>query len=49
MANPIWALLLLIPLNIIISQFVIQREEEYLERTFEEDYKRYKAKVRRWI
>jgi len=49
MVNSIWALLLLIPINIIISRFVIQREEEYLERTFGEDYKRYKTRVRRWI
>ena len=49
MADSIWALLLLIPVNIIISRFVIRREEQYLAQTFGDEYERYRMKVRRWI
>ena len=48
-ANSIWALVLLIPINFIMSRFVIRREEEYLARTFGGEYERYKMNVRRWI
>jgi protein-S-isoprenylcysteine O-methyltransferase Ste14 len=49
MADSIWALLLLFPMTFIMTRFVIQREEDYLARTFGEDYERYKKSVRRWI
>jgi protein-S-isoprenylcysteine O-methyltransferase Ste14 len=49
MADSIWALLLLFPVTFIMTRFVIQREEDYLARTFGEDYERYKKSVRRWI
>jgi protein-S-isoprenylcysteine O-methyltransferase Ste14 len=48
-ANSIWALLLLFPVTLIMSRFVIRREEEYLARTFGEEYQHYKMTVRRWI
>jgi protein-S-isoprenylcysteine O-methyltransferase Ste14 len=48
-ANSIWALLLLFPVTLIMSLFVIRREEEYLARTFGEEYQHYKMTVRRWI
>jgi protein-S-isoprenylcysteine O-methyltransferase Ste14 len=48
-ANSIWTLLLLVPVTLIMSRFVIRREEDYLGRTFGEEYERYKANVRRWI
>ena len=47
--DSIWALLLLFPVTFIMTRFVIQREEDYLARTFGEDYERYKKSGRRWI
>lgn len=45
-----WWALALTPVVIWIMQVgVIVREEEYLERTFGEDYLRYKRQVRRWL
>ena len=43
------ALLLLAPVIVIIRMYVISREEAYLERTFGDEYRAYKARVRRWI
>lgn len=49
LANAFWALLLLVPLTFFMSRFVIRREEDYLSRTFGEEYQRYTARVRRWL
>jgi protein-S-isoprenylcysteine O-methyltransferase Ste14 len=49
LANSVWALGLLAPLLIVMQYGVIVREEQYLEMKFGEDYRRYKAAVRRWI
>lgn len=43
------ALAMLIPALIVMEFGVIRREERYLEAKFGEDYRRYKASVRRWI
>lgn len=48
-ANSLWALLMLFPVTLITSRFVIRREEEYLARAFGEKYENYRTKVRRWI
>lgn len=48
-ANALWALLLLPVTLLIINRGVIDREEQYLERKFGDQYLSYKAKVRRWI
>jgi protein-S-isoprenylcysteine O-methyltransferase Ste14 len=42
--------LALLPLVLIaIETQVIAREERYLEAKFGDDYRRYKAEVRRWL
>lgn len=48
-ANSLWALIMLFPVTLIMSRFVIRREEEYLARTFGEEYEHYQMCVRRWI
>ncbi len=44
-----WILLLLGPAVAVMHYGVIVREEAYLERTFGEEYLRYKNSVRRWV
>lgn len=44
-----WNLILLPILMIIVQQYIIKREEQYLERRFGQEYLDYKRKVRRWI
>ena len=47
--NSLWAILLLPLVVIVMQREVIGREEQYLERTFGEEYLTYKARVRRWV
>ena len=49
MTNSVWSLIMLFPITLFMSRLVIRREEEYLARTFGEEYERYKMNVRRWI
>ena len=44
-----WVLLLLIPVLVILQRGVVAREEDYLERQFGEAYRKYKARVPRWL
>lgn len=44
-----WSLLLLAPVLVTIDRLVIAREERYLERKFGGEYRRYRARVRRWL
>lgn len=44
-----WALILLPPLMAVLRYGVIAREERYLEAKFGDDYRAYKARVRRWL
>jgi protein-S-isoprenylcysteine O-methyltransferase Ste14 len=44
-----WTFLLIPALIIIITNYVIKREEKYLERAFGQTYLEYKKQVRRWI
>ena len=47
--NEAWVLVTLLPAISLMSFVVIPREERYLEALFGEEYKRYKASVRRWL
>ena len=46
--NSLWAILFLPIVLVVIQREVIGREEDYLERTFGEEYLAHKARVRRW-
>ncbi len=48
-ANSAWMLGLLVPTLVIMEIGVIRREERYLEAKFGDDYRAYKARVRRWL
>jgi protein-S-isoprenylcysteine O-methyltransferase Ste14 len=48
-ARALWVLVPLIAVLAVVDRGVIAREERYLERTFGEQYLRYKAQVRRWL
>jgi len=47
--NALWAMLLLPVALFVINRGVIDREEQYLERKFGEQYESYKKRVRRWL
>jgi protein-S-isoprenylcysteine O-methyltransferase Ste14 len=47
--NSLWPLLTLVPFAVVIRYGVIAREEAYLERKFGDVYRRYRARVRRWL
>ena len=45
----VWTLGMIVPVLVAMHVGVIFREERYLEAKFGEDYRRYKASVRRWL
>jgi protein-S-isoprenylcysteine O-methyltransferase Ste14 len=47
--NSLWAIALLPLALVVVHLTVIKREEWYLEQKFGEEYRAYKARVRRWI
>ena len=47
--NDLWLLMTLVPFALVIRYGVITREEAYLERRFGDVYRRYRARVRRWV
>jgi protein-S-isoprenylcysteine O-methyltransferase Ste14 len=47
--NSLWPLLTLAPVIVAVRRLVIDREERYLEAKFGEEYRAYKARVRRWV
>ena len=47
--NSAWPLILLPAVVLLVQRQVIAREEAYLEAKFGEEYRAYKARVRRWI
>lgn len=44
-----WVIFLMIPAIIIVRQEAILKEEALLEAQFGEEYRQYKARVRRWL
>ena len=44
-----WNLILLPLLVFIVQEYVIKREEKYLDRRFGQQYADYKKRVRRWL
>jgi protein-S-isoprenylcysteine O-methyltransferase Ste14 len=49
MANALWSLLLLPVVLVLMHFLVILPEERNLEQQFGEEYRAYKARVRRWL
>jgi protein-S-isoprenylcysteine O-methyltransferase Ste14 len=47
--DSLWLLMTLVPFFLVIRYGVVAREEAYLERKFGEVYRRYRARVRRWL
>ena len=47
--NSIWMLVMLVPSIYFIQIFSIKREEKLLEAKYGEEFRIYKARVRRWI
>jgi protein-S-isoprenylcysteine O-methyltransferase Ste14 len=47
--NSLFALIIFVPVLVVVDRTQTRREERYLEAIFNEEYRRYKSKVRRWI
>jgi protein-S-isoprenylcysteine O-methyltransferase Ste14 len=45
----VWVLVLIVPTVMILQRGVIAPEEAYLEQKFDDSYRRYKARVPRWL
>ena len=44
-----WLILLIVPSALVLHFGVVRREEDYLDRKFGEEYRRYKARVSRYV
>ena len=49
MLTSAWMLLLLVPVLIVLQRGVVEREEDYLQAKFGEAYRKYQARVPRWL
>jgi len=47
--DALWPLVTLLPMLAVVHWGIILREERYLEAKFGDEYRAYKARVRRWI
>src|SRR5215831_13825899 len=45
----LWLLIMLVPFALVIRYGVVAREEAYLERKFDDVYRGYRSRVRRWL
>jgi len=48
-SNSVWVVGMLVPTLVLVSYGVIAREERYMEGKFGDEYRRYRAAVRRWL
>lgn len=49
LAGAVWPLATLVPVLAVVRWRIVGREEQYLEERFGDEYRDYKARVRRWI
>jgi protein-S-isoprenylcysteine O-methyltransferase Ste14 len=49
MLTSAWMLILLVPVLIVLQRGVVEREEAYLQSKFGEAYRKYQARVPRWL
>jgi protein-S-isoprenylcysteine O-methyltransferase Ste14 len=49
LANSWWPLFIFSLVLFVVQRLVIEREERYLEEKFDEEYREYRARVRRWL
>jgi protein-S-isoprenylcysteine O-methyltransferase Ste14 len=49
LCDALWPLMTLVPLLVVVHGRIILREERYLESRFGDEYRAYKARVRRWL
>ncbi|UYN96018.1 MAG: isoprenylcysteine carboxylmethyltransferase family protein [Enhydrobacter sp.] len=47
--DSLWLLVTLVPFALVLRYGVVAREEAYLERKFGDDYRRFRARVGRWV
>jgi len=47
--NTWWGVVVLIPLLLVMHRGVVLREERYLEQKFDEQYRQYRSRVRRYL
>jgi protein-S-isoprenylcysteine O-methyltransferase Ste14 len=47
--DALWPMLLVVPVVLVLHYGVVRPEERYLEEKFGEEYRTYKARVRRWL
>jgi len=49
LVNSLWVARMLVPLVLVLTKAVIEREERYLATKFGESYRAYQRRVRRWL
>jgi len=49
LANALWVLVLIVPVLLVLHYGVVRREERYLEARFNDAYREYRSRVRRYL